>query len=113
MKNIGIIIIAIIAGFIVIGNIGPILVLGITVGALYFVFKQYVKADKNGKFIWGALGLIILIAAISNLSAFVGLAAMVLLYYLYKNYQEDKTEKVNRDDPFKKFEREWEELSKK
>ena len=38
MKNIGIIIIAIIAGFIVIGNIGPILVLGITVGALYFVF---------------------------------------------------------------------------
>ena len=48
-----------------------------------------------------------------NLSAFVGLAAMVLLYYLYKNYQDDRTEKANREDPFKKFEREWEELSKK
>lgn len=114
LKNIGIIIIAIIAGFIVIGNIGSILVLAITLGALYFTFKQYLKAeDKNGKIIWGIIGIIILIAAISNLPAFIGLAAMVLLYYLYKNYEEEKAEMRSKEDPFKKFEREWEELSKK
>lgn len=114
MKNIGIIIIAIIAGFIAIGNIGAILVLAITLGALYFAFKQYVKAaDKNGKMIWGIIAIVILIAAISNLPAFVGLAAIVLLYYLYKHYQVEKEERVSKEDPFKKFEREWEELSRK
>ncbi len=114
LKNLGIIIIAIIAGFIVIGNLGSILVLAITLGGLYFVFKQYLKAaDRNGKIIWGIIGLIILMAAISNLPAFIGLAAMALLYYLYMNYKEEKTEKVNNEDPFKKFEKEWEELSRK
>ncbi len=114
MKNLGIIIIAIIAGFIVIGNLGSILVLAITLGGLYFVFKQYLKAaDRNGKIIWGIIGLIILMVAISNLPAFIGLAAMALLYYLYMNYKEEKTEKVNNEDPFKKFEKEWEELSRK
>lgn len=114
MKNIGILIIALIAGFIVIGNLGSILILAISVGALYLVSKQYLKAvTQNEKIIWGIIGLIILIAAISNLPAFIGLAAMVLLYYLYKNYKEEKKEKVSYEDPFKKFEREWEELSKK
>ena len=114
MKNIGLIIIALIAGFIVIGNLGSILILVITLGALYFIVKQYVKAsDTNGKVIWGSIGLLILIAAISNLPAIIGIAALVLLYYLYENYKGEKAQKEKNEDPFNKFEREWEELKRK
>ena len=112
MKNLGLILIVLVAGLIVIGNIGPIITLAITLAILYFAVKGFMKADTNlSKVVWGAIAVITLLASVGNIPALIGLVAMYVLYYLYKEHKLKK-EYVSHDDPFTNFEKEWEQLNK-
>ncbi|UOR11088.1 lmo0954 family membrane protein [Halobacillus amylolyticus] len=110
-----------IAGLVALGvlltNLGPMVLLGVSVWLLYVVFKQFMKSDSTaGKIGWVALGLIILSVAVSNIYAVIGLVAAYALYVIYKKMTTRKDESVvksnSSDDPFTNFERQWAELNK-
>lgn len=112
MKNLGLILIVIVAGLIVIGNIGSIVALVITLAILYFAVKGFIKADTNlSKVVWGAVVVITLLASVGNIAALIGLVALYVLYYLYKQHKEEKAY-VSDDDPFTNFDKEWQRLNK-
>jgi len=94
--------------FILIANIGPIILLGVSVWLLYLVFKQFVKTDAtSAKIGWVILGLVIVSVAFSNLYAVIGIAAAYLLYIIVKNWRDDE---VQESDPFTQFEEQWNEF---
>ena len=112
MKNLGLILIVLVAGLIVIGHIGSIITLAITLAILYFAVKGFMKADTNLlKVVWGVIAVITLLASVGNIPALIGLVAMYVLYYLYKEHKQEK-DYVSPDDPFTNFEKEWEQLNK-
>ncbi|SFK40597.1 lia operon protein LiaI [Halobacillus dabanensis] len=95
-------------------NLGPMILLGVSVWLLYVVFKQFMKSDSTaGKIGWVVAGLIILSIAASNIYAVIGVAAACVLYWIYKNWTSKKEEIHTRsDDPFTNFERQWAEMNK-
>ncbi|KYD16682.1 hypothetical protein B4135_2594 [Caldibacillus debilis] len=109
-------ILALILGITVLFNLGPIIVLAITLSLAYVAFRQYKKAGTTGKkMLWLILCGVFLIASVTNAPAVVGLAAAAILYLLYKNRKEKKDSagiNGNGDDPFVHFEKEWRELSR-
>jgi len=108
-----------IAGIVLLMNLGPMLLLGISVWLLYLIFKQFMKTTSTlSKIGWVILGLIVLSIGVSNIYAVIGIAAGFALYWIYQNWNGDDpvvppyTENDN-DDPFTNFETEWRELSNK
>ncbi|MGP4076195.1 lmo0954 family membrane protein [Halobacillus sp. K22] len=101
---------------ILLANLGPMILLGVSVWLLYVVFKKFIKSETTaGKIGWVILGLIITSVAISNIYAVIGLAAAYALYLIYKNWnykEERETEVFTSNDPFTNFERQWSELNK-
>ena len=100
-------------------NLGPMIILGVSICLLYLIFKQFVKASSTtAKIIWIALGLIVLTISFSNLYALIAVVAVFLLYWIYKNWNKQEpsipTSTVEDNyDPFMNFEKEWQELSSK
>lgn len=99
-------------------NLGPMILLGISVLLLYLIFKQFVKASSViSKTIWVILGFIVLSISLSNLYALIAIVAACLLYWIYKNWHKDDAIAPNvrqlENDPFTNFEYEWQELSNK
>lgn len=97
-------------------NLGPMIILGISIWLLYVVFKQFTKSETtSGKIGWVILGLVILGIGLSNVFSIVGIAAAIVLYVLYKHWKSSKNDPIdfngNNDDPFTNFEREWAELN--
>lgn len=91
-------------------NLGPMVLLGVSVWLLYLVFKRFIKAHSTlSKIGWVIVGLIILSIGISNIYAVIGLAAAFVLYWIYKNWNNDTIEPTveMNNDPFTNFEREW------
>ncbi|QAS53178.1 flagellar basal body rod protein [Halobacillus litoralis] len=107
-----------IAGLVALGillaNLGPMVLLGVSVWLLYVVFKQFMKTDSTaGKIAWMIAGLIILSVAVSNVFAVIGLVAAYGLYLIYKNWTSQKEAAVPKsDDPFTNFEKQWAEMNK-
>ncbi|MCA0971169.1 flagellar basal body rod protein [Halobacillus litoralis] len=98
---------------ILLANLGPMILLGVSVWLLYVVFKQFMKSESTaGKIAWVVLGLIILSVAVSNIYAVIGLAAAYGLYWIYKNWTGKKETVTKSDDPFTNFERQWADLNK-
>ncbi|MGM8214964.1 flagellar basal body rod protein [Bacillaceae bacterium W0354] len=94
-------------------NLGPLILLGISVWVGYILFKQWFKTDSTGgKVAIIIVGIILLNIAVSNMFALIGLAAGYGLYVLFKKkdvvYEEEKVS----NDPFTNFEKEWAELQK-
>ncbi|MFG6119706.1 lmo0954 family membrane protein [Thalassobacillus sp. B23F22_16] len=116
MKKFMLFIIGLIALFVLLANLGPMVLLGVSVWLLYIVFKQFIKSDSTaGKIGWVIAGLLILSIAVANVYAVIGLAAAYVLYVIYKKWQEDKLEEdvsfsVKQDDPFTNFEKQWAEM---
>lgn len=105
---------AIIAGLILLGSIGPLIGLVICLAILYFSIRQFVKANEKGsKILWGIIGTIAILAAITNAPAIIGIAAIIALYFIYKNWDKEKNTPTMDNDPFTNFEKEWNELNKK
>ncbi|WP_404454161.1 flagellar basal body rod protein [Oceanobacillus kapialis] len=105
-----------IALLVLLANIGPMILLGISVWLLYVIFKQFVKSDSTaGKIGWVVLGLLVLSVTFSNVFAVIGLLAAYVLYIIYRSWKQEKNESVvevmEDDDPFKNFERQWAEIN--
>ncbi|MBA2175115.1 flagellar basal body rod protein [Halobacillus locisalis] len=116
MKKFLLFIAGLVALTILLANLGPMILLGVSVWLLYVVFKQFMKSESTaGKIGWIVLGLIILSVAVSNIYAVIGLAAAYGLYLIYKNWTSKKAEDPvvgQSDDPFTNFEKQWAELHK-
>lgn len=116
MKKLLFIVAGFIALMILIANLGPMLLLGISIWLLYVVFKQFVKSDSTGgKIGWAVVGLLVLSMAASNMFSIIGIGAAIVLYLIFKNWNnEDKDSSgqvIDDNDPFTNFERQWSELN--
>lgn len=113
MKKLLFIIAGFVALMIFIVNLGPMILLGISIWLLYVVFKQFLKSDSTGgKIGWAIVGLFILSIATANVFSLVGIGAAIVLYFIFKNwnnkeYKSDGQVIDDNDDPFTNFERQW------
>lgn len=74
MKKLGLLIAGGIAAMVLISNLGPIVGLAVSAAILYFVFKQFLKAESTmAKIGYGIIGFIALMATASNFPAILGL----------------------------------------
>ncbi|MGM7703416.1 flagellar basal body rod protein [Pseudalkalibacillus sp. Hm43] len=115
MKKLGLFILGAIAAIIAIANLGPIIGLAISLVVLYYSVKQFTKTDQTSKkVLWAVVGFIALSVAASNVPAILGIAALYILYIVYKEWKKDDSTPVEPkdDDPFTNFEREWAELNR-
>jgi lia operon protein LiaI len=106
-----------VALFVLLVNLGPMVLLGVSIWLLYVIFKQFVKSDSTaGKIAWVIIGLFVLGIGLSNIYALLGLVAAYALYSIFKNWKEDGEDPVvhaaEDDDPFTNFERQWAELNR-
>jgi lia operon protein LiaI len=112
MKKFGLLVVGGIAAMVLLANLGSMIGFVISVAILYFMFKQFLKADSTfAKVGWGVLGVIALMITASNAPAILGVVAAYVLYLVYKNWNKDKTTIVESDDPFTNFEKQWSQLN--
>lgn len=116
MKKMLLLILAFIAVIILIVNLGPMILLGLSIWLLYVVFKQFMKSDSTGaKIGWVIVGLVILSMATANMFSIIGVAAAIILYLIFKNWngddQDPRGQVIDDQDPFTNFERQWSELN--
>ncbi|WP_407272480.1 flagellar basal body rod protein [Radiobacillus sp. PE A8.2] len=91
MKTFLFILLAITAGIIIISNIGPMIMLAISLVIAYVAVKKFILAvSVTEKVLWGFVVLIGLSLSLANIPAFIGVAAFILLYYVYKKWKKDK-----------------------
>ena len=112
MKKFGLLLAGGIAAIILLSTIGPMVGLFVSLVLLYFIFKQFLKAESTGRKIGlGIIGLIVLMASIHNAPAIIGVAAAYVLYLVYKKWNVKKYTAVKEEsDPFVNFEKQWNEL---
>ncbi|MEN2466886.1 flagellar basal body rod protein [Ornithinibacillus sp. JPR2-1] len=96
-------------------NLGPMVLLGLSVWLLYIVFKKFIKSDSvAAKIGWVILGLIILGVGFTNIYSVIGIAAAFALYWIVKNWKKDGDSPVvptDDGDPFTNFEHQWADLN--
>lgn len=115
MKKFLLFIAALIVGLIIVANLGPLVLLGVSVWLLYLIFKQFMKSDSTtAKIIWIVIGLAVLSIGLSNIYAILGIAAAYVLYVIIKNWNKEKTDAYTtiKEDPFVNFEEQWGEFNK-
>ena len=114
MKKLGLFTLGIIAGLMVILNLGSIIALALT-GAIALAGFHYWRKSQSmfAKIFWMTVLVISLISSISNIGAFVGIIALIGVYYVYRKWNDrDTNSEITSDDPFTNFERQWSELTK-
>ncbi|ARJ39243.1 ABC transporter permease [Sporosarcina ureae] len=114
MKKLGLVLLGIIAGLILALNIGPIIVLAVT-GAIALVSYHYWRKSQSmfAKVVWMTVLIISVIGSISNIGAFIGIIALIGVYYVYRKWKDRNVNpNVISNDPFTNFERQWNELTK-
>ncbi|AND38557.1 MULTISPECIES: hypothetical protein [Cytobacillus] len=114
MKKLGLLIAGGIAAMVLVSNLGPIVGLAVSAAILYFVFKQFIKAESTmAKIGYGIIGFIALMATASNFPAILGLAAAYVLYLVYKKWNDSSSSAVEEEnDPFANFEKQWADLNR-
>lgn len=104
------------AAILIIANLGPMILLGVSIWLIYLIFKQFTKAGTTiAKIGWVILGLIIVSIGISNFYAVIGIGAGFVLYLVYKHWNEEDNPSTFNDsstDPFINFEHQWNEINK-
>nr|WP_263323202.1 flagellar basal body rod protein [Neobacillus sp. Marseille-Q6967] len=112
MKKFGLCLAGGIAAIVLLSTIGPMIGLLIGAALLYFIFKQFLKAESTGaKIGLGIIGFVVLMASIHNAPAIIGVLAAYVLYLVYKNWNGTKRTRVKEEsDPFVNFEKQWNEL---
>lgn len=92
--------------------VAGLIISGLLVAAgLHFYTKSKSVFTKVMSIVLALAGLI---SALSNIPGFIGLVAIAILYYLYKNSRGECVEVMSskENDPFTNFEKEWAELTK-
>lgn len=117
MKKFFIILVGAIAAIVALSMTGPLIGLAFSALLIYLGMHYYVKAKSIFmKVVWVVIGLIGVFSAISNVPALIGFAALILLYVLYKKWNNEEVSisnvKVKENDPFTNFENEWAKLTK-
>ncbi|MDF2038145.1 flagellar basal body rod protein [Cytobacillus oceanisediminis] len=114
MKKLGLLIAGGIAAMVLVSNLGPIVGFAVSAAILYFVFKQFIKAESTmAKIGYGIIGFIALMATASNFPAILGLAAAYVLYLVYKKWNDSSSSVMEEDnDPFANFEKQWADLNR-
>ncbi|MEH7254375.1 flagellar basal body rod protein [Neobacillus niacini] len=112
MKKFGLVLAGGIAAIVLLSTLGPMVGLLISLALLYFIYKQFLKAESTGgKIALGVIGVIFLMASISNAPAIIGVVAAYILYLVYKNWNSSKRSVIKEEsDPFVNFEKQWNEL---
>jgi lia operon protein LiaI len=112
MKKFGLVLAGGIAAIVLLSTLGPMVGLLISLALLYFIYKQFLKAESTGgKIGLGTIGVIFLMASISNAPAIIGVVAAYILYLVYKNWNSSKRSVIKEEsDPFVNFEKQWNEL---
>ncbi|WP_058308780.1 lmo0954 family membrane protein [Gracilibacillus massiliensis] len=91
MKTFLLICLAVIASITLLANLGPMIMLLISVAIAYYGVRKFVVADTTGKKVgWGIVILIGVSMSLSNIPALIGVVALVVLYYTYKKWQQEK-----------------------
>ncbi|WP_017471104.1 hypothetical protein [Amphibacillus jilinensis] len=89
MRTLLFIVIAGIAGLIVLSTVAPLIGLFLTLALGYYGVRRFLLTDSAlGKLGWAVLVLIALSMSISNTPALVGIVAALLLYYAYRGYRK-------------------------
>ncbi|WLR42457.1 flagellar basal body rod protein [Bacillus carboniphilus] len=115
MKKVGLLIIGGIATFVLVGSIGPLISLAISLVILYFVTKEFLKTNSmTVKVALFIIGLVLVSITLSNFPALVGVFVAYVLYVIYKKWNEEKLDHHSNEtnDPFTNFEKQWAELNK-
>ncbi len=115
MKKLGLVTLGIVAGIVALVNLGSLLALALSALVAYMGFHYFRKSISTlSKFFWGAVLLVGLLTAISNVPAFFGIIAIVGLLYVWQKWNGSKKEELttHTDDPFVNFERQWNEIIK-
>ncbi|ANF45417.1 flagellar basal body rod protein [Priestia megaterium] len=114
MKKVGLFLIGAVAAIVLLANAGPMVGLALSLVILYVAFKGFVKAEAPfKKWLWGFIGVVVLLTTVSNLPALAGIIAAVVLYIVYKKWNSSSPIKTEKEDPFKHFERQWADLNQK
>ena len=113
MKKFGLLLAGAAAALILLTTIGPMIGLLISVVILYFIYKQFLKAEKTGwKIGLIIIGLMVLSTTIHHLPALIGIGAAYVLFLVYKNWNASKRTVEKENDPFVNFEKQWDVLKK-
>lgn len=115
MRKILLLIVGIIAAFILIFNLGPLILLAISAWLGYLIFKQFMKTDStSAKIAWVMLGLIVIVLGLSNSYSIIGIGAGIILYIVIKQWNKEDDHKYEHKDkdPFVHFEDQWADLNK-
>lgn len=105
----------IIAGIVALSNLGPIIGLAVSLLVVYAGVHYYLRSiSALAKFWWAFVGVIGGLAAISNVPALIGVAAIAGLWMIYRawNGQSVSVAAVKESDPFTNFEQQWNKLTK-
>lgn len=115
MKKFGLAALGIIAGIVLLANLGSMVALAIS-ALIAFAGLHYLRKSETtfAKVCWTIVLIIGLITSISNIPAFIGILALVGVYYVWRKWNDRETDTVlpKSDDPFMNFERQWDELTK-
>ncbi|WP_028400407.1 hypothetical protein [Ectobacillus panaciterrae] len=99
-------------GIIALASLGHLIGFAIGAALVYWSFRSMLKAKSLlGKFGWGILGLIGLSVVFGNFPAIIGIGALVLLYYGYREWKCG-SKKETEYKSFSSFDEEWEKVMK-
>ena len=117
MKKFGLLVLGIVAGIIAVANLGSLLALALSAAIAYAGFHYYRKGESTVlKLFWGVVLLMGLFSAVANVPAFIGIIALLGVYYAWHKWKGTEINNVITnvsDDPFVNFERQWDEITKK
>ncbi|QTD40441.1 ABC transporter permease [Sporosarcina sp. Te-1] len=115
MKKFGLAVLGIIAAIVVLTNLGSLIGLAISATITFAGVHYYRKSDSTFlKLFWGFVLVMGLLTAVTNIPAFIGIVAMLGVYWVWRNWDGKKKETIitQSDDPFVNFERQWNEITK-
>ncbi|PWU67055.1 MULTISPECIES: hypothetical protein [Gracilibacillus] len=99
MKTFLLICLGVIAAFVLLANVGPIIMLLISVAIAYYGVRKFILAETTGKkVLWAFVILIGVSMSLSNIPALIGIVALVVLYYTYKKWKQEKENTYYNDD---------------
>ncbi|MBO9128332.1 flagellar basal body rod protein [Bacillus sp. 165] len=100
---------------IALASLGNLIALAIGVALAYWSIKSFLKSHSLlGKFSWGIVGLIGLSIVFGNFPAIIGIVAIALLYYGYRQWKNERGDK-DADKAYKSFENfeeQWDSIMK-
>lgn len=115
MNKFWLITLGIIAGIVVLCNLGHIIGLAVSLLIVYAGVHYYLRSTSTlAKVWWASVEVVGGIAAISNVPALIGVAALAALWMIYRkwNGQSVSVAAVKESDPFTNFEQQWKKLTK-